>query len=127
MKKSVLVFIAMSLFANFSMAECDFSTGISKQENGYLYTRECNLKVGEMKRDLLISQEQIAKLNQSLDLKDLAIDKSNQRVILWQDTAFKIEERVNTIDDMRKSNQILYFGLGVLTMFAATYAAGQLK
>lgn len=127
LKKLALVVLATMFVSNIALAECDFSTGITKQESSYLYTKECHVKVGEMKRDLLISQEQIDKLNKSLDLKDIAIGKANERADLWMNTTFKIEDRVESIDKMRRTNEIMYFGIGMLTMFAAVYAAGQLK
>jgi len=126
MKKIVSVVLALSLFSTSAMAECDFSTGINKNDNGtYTYSRECHIKVGEMKQDLEIANKQVEKLNKALDLKDLALTKADQRADLWMNTSFKLEDRVNTIDEMRKTNQWLYFGLGALAMFAATYAASQ--
>lgn len=128
MKKLIAAVLATLMFSNVAFAECDFSTGISRNDNGsYTYTKECHVKVGEMKRDLSIATEQNEKLTKALDLKDLAITKSDQRADLWMQTSFKLEDRINTIDSMRQSNQYIAFGLGVLTMFAASYAASQLN
>lgn len=122
MKKFLAGFLAMMMFSNVALAECDFSTGITKNENGtFTYSRECHLKVGEIRQDLSIAQGQNLKLIQALDLKDLALSKADQRADMWMNTSLKLEEKVNTIDQMRSTNQWLYFGLGVLTVFAAGY------
>ena len=125
-KKSVLVLVAMSLFSNLAFGECDFSTGITPlSDGGYRYSKECHIKVGENKRDLDIANKQVENLNKALDLKTLALDKSDQRIDLWRDTTFRLEDRINKIDDTYKANQWLYFGLGALTMFAAGYVAAK--
>lgn len=126
-KKFVIALMIATFLPISALAECDFKTGITKTEGGYLYTRECHIKVGEMKQDLEIEVEKTAKLTKALELKDLAITRADQRADLWMNTSFKLEDRVNTIDEMRKTNQWLYFGLGVVTMFAASYAASQLN
>lgn len=127
MKKFLIALVVAAMLPIQALADCDFSSGITKVEGGYLYTRECHLKVGEMKYDLGAKDLQIEKLTKALDLKDLALTKADQRTELWMNTAFKLEDRVNTIDEMRKTNQWLYFGLGVVTMFAAGYMASQLN
>lgn len=126
MNKFLSLTLAVSMLSNVAFAECNFATDITKNDNGsYTYTRDCHFKVGEMKQDLKIANEQNEKLNKALDLKDLTIVKADQRADMWMNTSFKLEDRINTIDEMRKTNQWMYFGLGVLAMFAATYAASQ--
>lgn len=127
MKRFICTILAMTFLSNVAMAECDFSTGITKVDGGYLYSKECHVKVGEMKLDLKISQEQNEKLTKALDLKDFAITKADQRADMWMNTTYKLEDRINTIDQMRATNQWVAFGLGALTMFAAAYAASQLQ
>lgn len=127
MKRFLCTILVFSFFSNVAMAECDFSTGITKTETGYLYTKECHVKVGEMKQDLKIANEQNEKLTKALDLKDFAITKADQRADMWMNTTYKLEDRINTIDQMRSTNQWVAFGLGALTMFAAAYAASQLQ
>lgn len=127
MKKFLIALVAMTFLSNVAFAECDFKTGITKQESGnYTYTRECHIKVGEMKQDLDISQQQNEKYVKALDLKDLALTRADQRADMWMNTSFKLEDRVNTIQEMQKTNQWVYFGLGVLSVFAAGYAAKQI-
>ena len=121
------LFIAITLAANFAMADCNFATGITKVEGGYLYTKECHIKVGEMKQDLDIAEAQKKKYAEAILFKDIAITKSDERAELWRTTSFKLEDRLTAMDELRKNNATLYFGLGILTMFAAGYMASQLK
>lgn len=119
---AVMILLCLPLSA---FAQCDFSTGITKTDQGYLYTNECHIAVGQMKHDLGVAQAQVSLLQKSLDLKDLTITKADARADLWQASTFKLEDRINTIDQMRSTNNWMYFGLGVLTVFAAGYAASQ--
>lgn len=122
------IFLSIIIFFNTlnCFGECDFSTGITKNDNStFIYNRECHLYVGEIRRDLLISQEQLKKLGQAIDLKDQALEKANQRADLWMETSFKLENRLNAIDKFRKDNEMIYFGLGMLTMFAAAYVTSR--
>ncbi len=128
MKKFLIALIIVSLLPISSFAECDFTNGkgVNKVEGGYLYSPECHVAVGQMKYDLGVKDLQLDKLTKALDLKDLAITKADQRADMWMNTAYKLEDRINAIDSMRQSNQYIVFGLGMLAMFAATYAASQL-
>jgi hypothetical protein len=127
MKKLISAILAVSMFMSATAyAECDFKTGITPTDHGtYEYTKECHVAVGQLRQNYLIDEQKIADLNKALDLKDLAITKANQRADLWMDTSFKLEDRVMTIDKMESTNKWIYFGLGVLTTFAAAYAARQ--
>lgn len=127
MRKILAALVISCLLSVSAMADCDFKTGITKNDNGtYTYTRECHIKVGELRQDLDIANEQNLKFTKALELKDLALNKADQRADMWQQTAFKLEDRITTIDNMRTSNQWIMFGVGVATMFAASYAASQL-
>lgn len=125
--KLVSLLLACSLFSNVAFANCDW-TKIQKNDNGtYTYSRELNICVGEMKQDLEIANQKLDKLTKAIELKDLTISKADQRADLWMQTSFKLEDRIQTIDSMRSTNNWMYFGLGVVTMFAAAYAAGQIN
>lgn len=126
MKKFIAVLIIACIMPLSAFADCDYSK-ITKNDNGtYTYTRELHLCVGQMKQDLDIATKQNLKFTKALELKDLALTKADQRADMWQQTAFKLEDRITTIDGMRTSNQWLMFGFGMVTMFAASYAASQL-
>jgi hypothetical protein len=126
MKKLIAAALIAISLSNVAMANCDFSSGITKNADGsFTYTRDCHLKVGEMKRDLEVANTQIGEYKKVIDLKDLALVKANERADLWMNTSFKLQDRMNVIDDMKSKNQWLMFGLGVLTTGVAAYALNQ--
>ena len=127
MKKLISGILAVTMFtATTAFADCDFSKGITPTDHGtYEYTKECHISVGQMRQNYLIDEQKIATLNKALDLKDLVINKANERADLWMNTSFKLEDRVMAIDKMESSNRWIYFGLGVLTVFVAGFAARQ--
>jgi hypothetical protein len=128
MKRLISLFVVISFFSNVALADCDFSTGITKQEDGsFRYTKECHLKVGEMKRDLEIANTQIVEYKKAIELKDLALAKADERADKWMNAAYKLEDRMTTIDNLRSANQWLYFGIGVAVTGLAVWGAGQLR
>jgi hypothetical protein len=127
MKKLTSVILAVSLFSNVALAECDFRTGIKPNGDGsFTYSGACHRKVGEIKQDLEIANSQVSDYKRAIELKDLAIIKADQRAQMWMDTSFKLEEKMSKIDDLRSKNNLLYFGLGVVVTGFAVWGAGQL-
>jgi hypothetical protein len=125
MNKLLLVFIF--LFSQISFGNCEFSTGISPMPDGtYRYTKECHIAVGEMKYNLGLTETKLDKLNKALEYKDLALDKADERIERWRNLSLKLEDRLETVDSARKTNEWLYFGLGALTVFMSGYMASQL-
>lgn len=126
--KVISLFVLVSFMGNLALADCDFSTGITRNEDGsYRYSKECHTKVGVMKQDLQVAQEQLEGYKKAIELKDLALVKTEQRVQLWTDTTFKLEDRITKIDELQSKNNILYFGLGVVFTGLAVWGAGQLR
>lgn len=127
MNKIVSFVLLLTILSNVAFADCDFSSGITLLPNGnFEYSRECHLKVGQIKSDLGIANKQITDLNTALQLKDLALKKSDERVELWMGTTYKLEDRVSKIDELGSKNNLLYFGLGALTVIGAGFMAGKL-
>lgn len=126
MKKLISTILIVSCLSNVALADCDFSTVTKLEDGSYKYSKECHIKVGEMKRDLDIANKQVKLLNDSLELKDLALSKSNERIALWMDTTYKLEDRLNKIDELRSKNNWIYFGLGAVFTGLAVWGAGQL-
>lgn len=127
MKKLISIVLLAVMFSNTAFATCDFSTGItSLPDGGYRYSKDCHVKVGEMKESLENKEKAIVEYKKAIDLKDLALITSQERTQLWMDTSFKLEERVTKIEDLRRRNDWLYFGLGALTVLASGYVAAQL-
>ena len=127
MKKILSSLIVTSLLAsNVAWAECDFST-IKKVPEGYLYTKECHVQVGKNVKELKAKKEEVKELRKAIELKDLALKVSYDRVERWQTTTFKLEDRVNTIEKYNDAQKVLYFVIGVGVTSLAVWGAGQLK
>jgi hypothetical protein len=128
MLNKLISLILIYLFStNIVLADCVFSRDITKLEDGrYAYTRECHIQVGEMKYDLDIANQKLANLNKVIELKDLALTKSDERTKLWQEATYKLEDRVASIDERRSINQWVYFGIGVITTIGSGYIASKL-
>lgn len=127
-KNLVSSLLILSVLSSPAYAECDFSKDIEKLPDGrYAYSVDCHRHVGKMVEDLKDKDDQIAGLTKSISLKDLAIQTNEQRASLWMDTSLKLENRVNTMESMKSTNQWLYFGLGVLGTSLAVWGASKLR
>jgi hypothetical protein len=126
MKKIISLLLLISLISNTALADCDFLTGITAGPNKtFIYTEECHQAVGKLVQDNKSLTLQVGDLTKAIDLKDLAITKSDQRTQLWMNTSDQLTDRMSKIEGEQKHNEWLYFGLGVLTTFAAGYVAAQ--
>lgn len=127
MKKAISILMLTCFLSNTAMAECDFSKGITPlADGGFRYTEECHRKVGTLVQDNQTKDRQLSDLTQAIQLKDLALQKSDARVALWMDTSFKMEDRLNKVDELRSKNEWLMFGLGALTVLGAGFMASKL-
>lgn len=128
MKNFIAVAMIGLTLSNAANAACDFSTGITKNADGsYTYTRECHVAVGQMKYDLEAANKQVEDYKKVIELKDLALTKANERADLWMESSFKLQDRMNTIEDMKSKNQWLTFAAGVIFTGLAVWGAGQLR
>lgn len=125
MKKLISAILAITMLSSTAFADCKWSD-VKKVDSGYLYPDGCHGKVGVALKDLDDKTAETVALRKVVDLKDLTIIKADQRADLWQNTTFKVEDRLNNLESASKANQWLYFGLGVLSVFAAGYAAHQI-
>lgn len=125
MKKTICLILSFAMFSNIAWADCKWADGVKKTEQGYLYTAECHGRVGIMAKDLDDRAIEVENLRKTIDLKDLTIKKADERTELWRDTTFKVEDRLTKIESAAETNKWVYFGLGVLSVFAAGYAAKQ--
>lgn len=128
MKRMLTAYICMAMaFNSTAYAICD-SKDIQKQEDGsYKYSKECHTEVGKTFNALEKREQQVEKLEKVIELKDLSLDKSYERIDMWRETTYKLEDRVNTMEEMKKNNEVLYFILGMAVTGLAVYGAGQLK
>ena len=119
--------VLMSMFSNFALADCNFSTGIKPLPDGnYEYTKECHLAVGQLVQTNKIQLTQISELNSAIQLKDLALTQSEQRVNMWMNTVNNEQDRLNKVDQDQKHNDFIYFGLGILATIGTGFALARL-
>lgn len=127
MKNIVSILLVINIFCYSAFADCNFATGITPGPNNtFIYSQECHRKVGQLVDQNKSKDAQIADYVKAISLKDLAYTAADQRATLWNDTAAKLEDRLQKVDSLQSKNETLYFGLGVLTTFAAAWAAGKL-
>lgn len=128
MKRMLTAVICMALAYNpVAFADCDYSKDIQKNADGsYNYTKDCHLDVGKKVNALDKREQQVQLLEKTIELKDLALDKSYERIENFRESTYKLEDRVNAMEEMKKNNEILYFVLGIVVTGVAVYGAGQL-
>ena len=126
MKLVTAIILMFTWTCQLALADCDYTKIKDNGDGTYLYTKELHICVGKMKKDLDASNAQNASYMEAITLKDLALTKSDERVNLWRDSTFKLEDRMSTIDSLESKNKIIYFGLGILITGAAVWGAGQL-
>ena len=125
MMKLIAAILAVTMFSNVALADCDFTMGkgVNKLPDGnYEYTKECHIAVGQLVTDNKTKDIQLKDLGLSLTAKDLALQASDARTQLWMDTTFKLEKNINTMDELKKTNEWVYFGIGALTVIATGFA-----
>lgn len=127
MKKFVSLILAISLFSNIAMANCEWATGVKKVEGGYLYTPECHGRVGILVKDLEDREKEVINLRKGLELKDLALAKSDERIMLWRNESYEQFDRLQKQSELARKNETLWFVLGIVVTGAAVWGAGQLK
>ena len=118
----------MTVLSTNAYSACDFKTGITKvSDSSFLYNKPCHLEVGRLVEESKIRKKQVADLNKSLTLKDLAITKADARIDLWKATTYKLEDRMLRQKKFSKFNDTFMFGSGILAGFLSVWAAGQLR
>lgn len=108
---------------------CNPKTDIREdvKTNKFIYTEACHIEFGKLRMTEKERKKQISYLEESIRLKDLAIDVSNQRIENWQQATYKMEDRLIKMDNNNNTINWIYFGLGIAVMGGATWAAGQLR
>ncbi len=128
MKKLISFVLVLSLVANIATADtnCDWSTIKKLPDGGYEYSPQLNLCVGALVQSNQVQLAQIDDLTKALSLKDLALQNSDARVALWQKSSNDELDRLNKLDSTAKTNEWVFFSLGVATTFLAGYMAAKL-
>jgi len=127
--KTILsLFVIVSLLCpKIAYSDCDFSKGIVPGPNKtFIYSEACHQKVGQLVQDSKVQTQQVTDLTKAISLKDLALKDSDQRAMDWMSTSGTLEKRLQEVDSLEKKNDLLFFGLGVLTTFLAAYGAAKL-
>jgi len=127
--------LMVSLVSHSALASCNFNTDIVKVDtNTYHYTKECHIEVGkikntkeELEKAVDERKKQVEKLNESIKLKDLALDVADKRIMNWRDESYKQHERLIKQQQLSKYNDWLYFGGGIALTVLSVWAAGQIK
>lgn len=114
------------MFGNIALADCKWSD-VKPTTGGYLYSESCHARVGLTLRDNDDLNIQVTALRKSMELKDLALDKADQRTILWRNESYEQFDRLNKQASMNEYQKTLWFILGIVVTSAAVYGAGQLK
>lgn len=127
MRKLIRIVCSVTLFSSAAFGDCDFSKVVKNNDGTFTYSKDLHICVGQLVQDNTIKAQQIDDLNKAISLKDLTIQKSDERANLWMDTSFKLESRVETIDKMEKTNSWLFFALGAVTVIGAGMMAAQLS
>jgi hypothetical protein len=124
--KIVFLVVAICIFSNTAMAGCDFKDLIHNTDGTVTYSKADHICVGQLVQSESTKDQQITDYKKALDLKDLAITKSDARAQLWMDTSVRLESTVQSVDKLKKDNEWLYFSLGALTVIGTGFMAAQL-
>lgn len=114
------------MFGHIAMADCKWAD-IKKVEGGYLYSESCHGRVGVLVKDLEDREIEVVNLRKGLELKDLALQKSDERIMLWRDESYEQFERLKKQSELTNRNQYLWFVLGIVVTGTAVWSAGQLR
>ena len=149
--KNIILYISMVvlLLNQTALAACNWKTGIKELPNGnYSYSRECHGEVGIIgkalkntkealearKEETVALREQISELEtisektgKALELKDLALNKSDEIALKWRDETYNQHTRLLKQQSLSRTNRWIYFGGGILAGFLSVWAAGQLS
>ena len=126
MKNNIILTVLFTFVPNIVFGACDWST-IKPMVNGdYEYSTECHILVGKMVQDAKVKDTQVQDLSKAIELKDLALSKADERVMLWRNISQDEQDRLQKMNSMTKTDNFLYFGLGVLSALGAGFMAARL-
>jgi hypothetical protein len=126
MKKIVYLLVAAMTFSNTCLADCKFNDLVHNSDGTVVYSKGDHICVGQLVQDDAVKTQQVQDLNKAITLKDLAQTKSDARAQNWMDTALKLESNIQKVEGLEKSNEWIFFGLGVITTGLAAITASNL-
>lgn len=124
--KNIICLILICFLSKTALADCDWTQIKKNTDNTYTYTENLHICVGHLVQSNKTLTAQNEDLTKAIQLKDLALTKSDERVQLWMDTSNKLEDRVTKIDQLYKSNEFMYFTGGVLSAVLVGFATAKL-
>lgn len=113
-------YLILFLFSYSSFA-CDWST-IKQQGNEFIYSSDCHKAVGKLVQLNDKSEEEIVLLRKSIELKDLALQDSDKRVILWKDESYKQFEILKKAESNKKLENAAWFVAGFASVLLGAWA-----
>lgn len=117
----------MTLLINqFALADCNVRD-IKKVNGYYQYTPECHMEFGNTRKELRLRKTQKKHDDKTIELQDLALSKANGRIDNWQNSTYKLEDKLLTIEKNNDRIKWVWFGLGIFVTGAAVWGAGQLR
>lgn len=119
-------FILLILLPYFVFAECDFKT-ILKQKDKFVYSRDCHLKVGEIKLRLDNKEKETFNLRKIIDFKNLIIKDYKERSELWRRESEKLDEKLLVIKKEKERNKWYYFLMGSILTTINIYVSTKLR
>ena len=121
-----LILVLCFLLPQVGIADCDFKTGITKVESGYLYTKDCHIKVGVIVEENKLKTQKITELQKTIELKDLQVRLTEERVDLWRRTSLDLEKEYNKRLKLNQFQNWVNFTLGVAVTGVAVWGASKL-
>jgi hypothetical protein len=121
-----IIFLGNLILLSGQSLACDWAM-IRKQNNDFIYPAECHREVGRLVEVESKRKEQVEELNKALTLKDLALQKSDERVILWQSES---ERQLKNLEKMSKNNSLQnsgYFLAGMASVLFGAWAVQKVK
>ena len=122
--------LMVSLVSQQSLASCN-PRDIKQQnyygEPRYAYPVDCHIDYGRLRKAEPLYKKQVKELKKSIEIKDLALKYSNERVENWKKTTYKLEDKLLKLEKNNDRMKWVYFGLGIIVMSGAVYTAKQLK
>lgn len=126
MKTIMVIIIAITLFTQTAFAKCEWYT-VKQMGDRYGYTIECHLEVSNMIKDIGDYKVQVRELKKAVELKDLVIQKSEERLNLWKEQSYTQHDKLQKAYSWRSMENKLHFFGGVAMAILCVWAAGQLQ
>jgi hypothetical protein len=142
--KKIIALIILLTFSNSVLAEyvgnCDVST-IQQQGDNYIYNKDCHIEVGRLVKENKQQKQQIDDLNKAvaakndesthlrktITLKDLALDKADERTSKWREESYSQNSSLNKEQRLSRYENYFFFASGIAVTVLAVFAAGSIR